>query len=286
MVEMGAPVRLGISTFPTESSMDPAALGRAMEERGFESLFVSEHTHIPVGRNVTPGGREMPEEFARTFDPFATLAAVAAVTERLLLGTAVCLVTERDPIHTAKEVSTVDRLSGGRFLFGIGGGWNRGEMANHGTEFSTRWRLLRERVLAMKEIWTKEAAEFHGEFVDFDPIWQWPKPVQAPHPPLIMGGSAERSIARAVDYCDGWMPIADRGDVPLADLVGKLQAAAGEAGRDRIPVTLYGAPPKPERLAAYAGAGVDRCLLALPPGGADDTLRRLDRYSELIPALA
>jgi probable F420-dependent oxidoreductase len=286
MVEMGAPVRLGISTFPTESSMDPAALGRALEERGFESLFVSEHTHIPVGRNVTPGGREMPEDFARTFDPFATLAAVAAVTERLLLGTAVCLVTERDPIHTAKEVSTVDRLSGGRFLFGIGGGWNRGEMANHGTEFSTRWRLLRERVLAMKEIWTQETAEFHGEFVDFDPIWQWPKPVQAPHPPVIMGGSAERSIARAVDYCDGWMPIADRGDVPLADLVGKLQAAAGEAGRDRIPVTLYGAPPKPERLAPYAEAGVDRCLLALPPGGAHDTLRRLDRYAELIPALA
>ena len=279
-------MRLGISTFPTQASIQPAALGRALEERGFESLFVSEHTHIPVGLNVTPGGREIPEEFAHTYDPFVSLAAAAASTERLLLGTAVCLVTERDPIHTAKEVATLDRVSGGRFLFGVGGGWNRGELANHGTEFASRWRLLRERLLAMKEIWTHETAEFHGEFVDFDPMWQWPKPVQEPHPPVIMGGSAEKSIARAVEYCDGWMPIADRGDVPLADLVGKLQAAAGEAGRDRIPVTLYGAAPKPDRLEVYAQAGVDRCLLALPPGGADDTLRRLDRYSELIAAVA
>jgi probable F420-dependent oxidoreductase len=279
-------VHLGISTFPTQASIQPAALGRALEERGFESLFVSEHTHIPVGLNVTPGGREIPEEFAHTYDPFVSLAAAAAATERLLLGTAVCLVTERDPIHTAKEVATLDRISGGRFLFGIGGGWNRAEMANHGTEFSSRWRLLRERILAMKQIWTHETAEFHGEFVDFDPMWQWPKPVQDPHPPVIMGGSAEKSIARTVEYCDGWMPIAERGDVPLADLVGKLQAAAGEAGRDRIPVTLYGAAPKPERLEAYAQAGVDRCLLALPPGEAEDTLRRLDRYSELIAAVA
>jgi probable F420-dependent oxidoreductase len=279
-------VRLGISTFPTQASIQPAALGRALEERGFESLFVSEHTHIPVGLNVTPGGREIPEEFAHTYDPFVSLAAAAASTERLLLGTAVCLVPERDPIHTAKEVATLDRISGGRFLFGVGGGWNRGELANHGTEFASRWRLLRERILAMKEIWTHETAEFHGEFVDFDPLWQWPKPVQDPHPPVIMGGSAEKSIARAVEYCDGWMPIAERGDVPLADLVGKLQAAAGEAGRDRIPVTLYGAAPKPDRLEVYAQAGVDRCLLALPPGGADDTLRRLDRYSDLIAAVA
>ena len=279
-------MHLGISTFPTHKSIHPTALGRALEERSFESLFVSEHTHIPVGRNVTPGGRELPEEFAHTFDPFTTLAAVAAGTARLLLGTAVCLVTERDPILTAKEVSTIDRLSGGRFLFGIGGGWNRAELTNHGTEFSSRWRLLRERVLAMKEIWTHEAAEFHGEFVDFDPIWQWPKPVQEPHPPVIMGGSAEKSIARTVEYCDGWMPIAERGDVPLADLIAKLQAAAAEAGRDRIPVTLYGAAPKPELLKGYADAGVDRCLLGLPPAGAVDTLRRLDRYSELIAAVA
>ncbi len=279
-------MRLGISTFPTQASIQPAALGRALEERGFESLFVSEHTHIPVGLNVTPGGREIPEEFAHTYDPFVSLAAAAASTERLLLGTAVCLVPERDPIHTAKEVATLDRISGGRFLFGVGGGWNRGELANHGTEFASRWRLLRERILAMKEIWTHETAEFHGEFVDFDPLWQWPKPVQDPHPPVIMGGSAEKSIARAVEYCDGWMPIAERGDVPLADLVGKLQAAAGEAGRDRIPVTLYGAAPKPDRLEVYAQAGVDRCLLALPPGDADDALRRLDRYSELIAAVA
>jgi probable F420-dependent oxidoreductase len=278
-------VRLGISTFPTETSMDVADLGRALEERGFESLFVPEHTHIPIESDTrTPGGHDIPDHFRRTPDPFVVLGAIAACTERLLLGTGICLVVERDPIVTAKEVATVDLLSGGRFLFGVGGGWNRAEMANHGTDFSTRFALLRERVLAMKAIWTHDEAEFHGDFVDFGPLWQWPKPVQQPHPPVIVAGNGPGSIARAADYGDGWMPIAGRSGT--AEDVEALQKAAAERGRGPIPVTVFGAPPKPEVLAGYADAGVDRALLALPSAPEADTLRRLDRYAELLKETA
>ena len=278
-------MRLGISTFPTEDSLDVRALGRALEERGFESLFLPEHTHIPARPDTTtPRGRGVPDEFRRTPDPFVVLGAVAACTERLLLGTGVCLVVERDPIVTAKEVATVDFLSGGRFLFGVGGGWNREEMANHGTDFTTRFALLRERVLAMKEIWTHDEAEFHGTLVDFDALWQWPKPVQRPHPPVIVAGNGPGSIARAVDYGDGWMPIAGRGDT--AEQIEMLQKAAAGAGRGRLPVTVFGAPPKPAVLDGYVDLGVDRCLIALPSAPADDTLRRLDRYAELISTVA
>jgi probable F420-dependent oxidoreductase len=274
-------LRLGISTFPTENGTGVKTLGRAVEERGFESLFVPEHTHIPVNRLTPhPGGGEIPEEFRHTPDPFVVLGAIAACTETLLLGTGVCLVVERDPIVTAKEVATVDLISGGRFLFGVGGGWNREEMANHGTDFSTRFDLLRERVLAMKALWTGEVAEFHGRYVDFDPVWQWPKPLQSPHPPVIVAGNGPRSIERAADYGDGWMPIAGRGDT--AEAVEALQKAAADRGRGPIPVTVFGARPKPEILAGYAAAGVDRALIALPSAPAADTLRRLDRYAELL----
>jgi probable F420-dependent oxidoreductase len=274
-------LRLGISTFPTENGTDVKTLGRAIEERGFESLFVPEHTHIPTSRlTPNPGGGDIPEEFRHTPDPFVVLGAVAACTERLLLGTGVCLVVERDPIVTAKEVATVDLISGGRFLFGVGGGWNKEEMASHGTAFATRFDLLRERVLAMKALWTNEVAEFHGEFVDFDPVWQWPKPIQSPHPPVIVAGNGPKSIERAADYGDGWMPIAGRGDT--AEQVDALQKAAAERGRGPIPVTVFGARPKPEILAGYAEAGVDRALIALPSAPQADTLRRLDRYAELL----
>jgi probable F420-dependent oxidoreductase len=278
-------VRLGISTFPTEESIAVPALGRALEERGFESLFLPEHTHIPVNPLTrTPSGGDVPDEFRRTPDPFVALGAVAACTERLLLGTGICLVVERDPIITAKEVATLDLLSGGRFLFGIGAGWNREEMANHGTDFPRRFELLRERVLAMKELWTRETAEFHGTYVDFDPVWQWPKPVQSPHPPVILAGNGARSIERAADYADGWMPIAGRGDT--AEQIDALHKAAADRGRGPIPVTVFGARPKPEMLAELAAAGVERALLALPSAPAADTLRRLDRYAELIAPLA
>jgi probable F420-dependent oxidoreductase len=278
-------VRLGISTFPTEDGIDVRTLGQALEERGFESLFVPEHTHIPINPLTrTPSGGDIPDEFRRTPDPFVVLGAVAACTERLLLGTGICLVVERDPIITAKEVATVDLLSGGRFLFGVGGGWNREEMANHGTDFAGRFDLLRERVLAMKELWTNETAEFHGTYVDFDPVWQWPKPVQSPHPPVILAGNGPRSIERAADYAEGWMPIAGRGDT--AEQIDALHKAAADRGRGPIPVTVFGARPKPEVLAEYAAAGVDRALLALPSAPTADTLRRLDRYAELIDTVA
>ncbi|HET9770346.1 MAG TPA: LLM class F420-dependent oxidoreductase [Acidimicrobiia bacterium] len=278
-------MKLGISTFPTEESIDVRALGRALEERGFESLFVPEHTHMPIDPAArTPGGRDVPDEFRRTPDPFVVLGAVAACTERLLLGTGICLVVERDPIVTAKEAATVDFLSGGRFLFGVGGGWNRQEMANHGTDFGTRFALLRERILAMKEIWAHDEAEFHGTFVSFGPLWQWPKPTQRPHPPVIVAGNGPGSIARAVDYGDGWMPIAGRAGT--AEDVEHLQKTAAEAGRGPIPVTVFGAPPKPEVLDSYVAAGVDRCLIALPTAPEADTLRRLDRYAELISTVA
>ena len=278
-------MRLGISTFPTEDGIDVRTLARALEERGFESLFVPEHTHIPVSRRTpNPGGGDLPEAFRHTPDPFVVLGAVAACTDRLLLGTGICLVVERDPIITAKEVATVDLLSGGRFLFGVGGGWNREEMENHGTAFAGRFDLLRERVLAMKALWTSEVAEFHGTHVDFDPVWQWPKPVQSPHPPVILAGNGTRSIERAADYADGWMPIAGRGDT--AEQIDAHGKAAADRGRGPIPVTVFGARPKPEILAGYAAAGVERALLALPSAPTTDTLRRLDRYAELIPSLA
>ncbi|HET9772410.1 MAG TPA: TIGR03619 family F420-dependent LLM class oxidoreductase, partial [Acidimicrobiia bacterium] len=179
-------MRIGITMFPTSYAIRVTDLGRAVEERGFESLFVPEHTHIPTSRRSDwPGGGPLPEEYRHTLDPFAALAAVAAVTERIRLGTGICLVVERDPITTAKEVATLDLLSGGRFEFGVGGGWNLEEMANHGTDPATRFALLRERLLAMREIWTNDEAEFHGRFVDFEPLWQWPKPVQRPHPPVL-----------------------------------------------------------------------------------------------------
>jgi probable F420-dependent oxidoreductase len=277
-------VRLGISTFPTADSIDVRTLGQALEERGFESLFVPEHTHIPVNPLTrTPSGGDIPDEFRRTPDPFVVLGAVAACTERLLLGTGICLVVERDPIITAKEVATVDFLSGGRFLFGIGGGWNREEMENHGTHYASRFDLLRERVLAMKALWTDEVAEFHGQYVDFDPVWQWPKPLQSPHPPVILAGNGPKSIERAADYADGWMPIAGRGDT--AEQIDALHKATADRGRQPIPVTVFGARPKPEILAEYATAGVERALLALPSAPSADTLRRLDRYAELIPSL-
>jgi probable F420-dependent oxidoreductase len=278
-------VRLGISTFPTGDSIDVRVLGRALEERGFESLFVPEHTHIPVlGDATTPGGRDVPDEFRRTPDPFVVLGAVAACTERLRLGTGICLVVERDPIVTAKEVATVDLISGGRFLFGVGGGWNRAEMAHHGTAFATRFALLRERVLAMKEIWTHDEAEYHGDFVDFGPIWQWPKPVQRPHPPVIVAGNGPQSMARAVDYGDGWMPIAGRADT--AGDFEALRKLAADAGRDPFPITVFGAAPKPAVLEGYAAAGADRALIALPSAPEADSLRRLDRYAELISTVA
>jgi probable F420-dependent oxidoreductase len=201
-------VDYGVTMFPTDYALRPDELARLLEERGFESVWFPEHTHIPVSRRTPyPGGGELPREYSHSYDPFVALTAAAAATSRLRLGTGVCLVIERDPIVTAKEVASLDFLSGGRFLFGIGGGWNAEEMADHGTDFKKRWRVLRERILAMKAIWTQEEGEFHGEFVNFDKTWSFPKPAQKPHPPVLIGGDGPTTFDRVIEFGDGWMPI-------------------------------------------------------------------------------
>ena len=273
-------MKFGVYMFPTDYAIDPVSLGRAVEGHGFESLFVPEHTHIPASRRSPfPGGGELPKEYSHTLDPFVALGAVAAATERLMLGTGICLVIERDPITLAKEVASLDFISGGRVLFGIGGGWNREEMENHGTDPSRRWKVLRERIEAMQQIWTEEAAEYHGEFVDFDPIWQWPKPVQKPHPPVIIGGDGANTLPRVVRYGDGWMPIGRYGD--LRGRIEELNRLSAEAGRADIPVTIFGAAPKPEVIDTYAEAGVERLLFHLPPAPRDEVLPLLEQRAEL-----
>jgi probable F420-dependent oxidoreductase len=280
-------MKFGVTMFPTDYSIAPAQLAKAVEERGFESLLFPEHTHIPTSRRTPwPGGSELPREYSHTLDPFVALTAAAAATERLLIGTGICLVIERDPITLAKEVASLDFLSGGRFIFGIGGGWNREEMENHGTDPAQRWKLLRERVLAMKAIWTEDEAEFNGEHVNFDPVWSWPKPVQKPHPPILVGGDGPHTLQRVVEYGDGWMPIPGRGKIPLSERIGELNRLTAEAGRDPIPVTVFGAQPRSELLQQYAGAGVDRCVFWLPPAPAGEVLPILDRYAGLAGRLA
>ncbi len=274
-------MKFGVYMFPTDYAIDPVSLGRAVEGHGFESLFVPEHTHIPTSRRSPfPGGGELPKEYSHTLDPFVALGAVAAATERLMLGTGICLVIERDPIMLAKEVASLDFISGGRVLFGIGGGWNREEMENHGTDPTRRWKVLRERIEAMQQIWTEDAAEYHGEFVDFDPIWQWPKPIQKPHPPVIIGGDGANTLQRVVRYGDGWMPIGRRADFKAR--IDELNRLAAAAGRADIPVTIFGAAPKPEVIDAYAEAGVERLLFHLPPAPRDEVLPLLEQRAELV----
>ena len=214
------------------------------------------------------------------------LTAAALATTRLKVATGICLIIERDPITTAKEVASLDRLSDGRFIFGIGGGWNAEEMENHGTNFKKRWRLLRERILAMKEIWTKEEAEFHGDLVDFDKVWAHPKPVQQPHPPIIMGGDAPTTFDRVIEFCDGWMPISGRtGPGPsLPEKISDLRRRAGEAGRDpkSISVSIFGARPDREAVEKLEEAGVDRAIFPLPSAERETVLPLLDRYAELV----
>ena len=274
----------GVVMFPTEYAIQPDELGRALEERGFESYWAPEHTHIPASRRSQfPGGGPLPRDYWSAYDPFVALMAAAGATRRLKLGTGICLVIERDPIVTAKEVATLDRLSNGRLIFGIGGGWNAEEMENHGTGFKSRWRLLRERMLAMKEIWTKEEAEFHGEFVNFDPIWSYPKPAQRPHPPVLLGGESGHTLQRVVDFCDGWFPRGRNADAILPGLAD-LRARAGRAGRDpaKISVSVFGAKAERATLDAYAAAGITRAILRLPSEGRDTVLPLLDQYAKLI----
>lgn len=275
---------VGLTTFVTDYSIRPDELARAAEERGFESVFFPEHTHIPVSRRSPwPGGSELPREYSHALDPFVCLAAAATATERLRLGTGVCLVIEHDPITLAKQVASVDHLSGGRVLFGVGAGWNREEMENHGTDPRRRFRLLRERIEAMRAIWANDEATYQGELVRFEPIWSWPKPVQRPGPPVLIGGNGPGTLDRVVELGDGWMPLSGRAGPPLAERIGELRRLASERGRGDIPVSVFGAPPRREDLAALADLGVVRALLGLAPGGRDETLAQLDRHAALWP---
>jgi len=277
-------VDYGVVMFPTEYAIAPDELARALEERGFESVWFPEHTHIPASRRTPwPGGPDLPRDYWSSYDPFVALTAAAAATRRLKLGTGICLVVERDPIVTAKAVATLDRLSGGRLLFGIGGGWNAEEMENHGTPFKMRWRLLRERVLAMKEIWTKHEAEFHGEFVNFEKIWADPKPLQKPHPPILVGGDGATTFDRVVELGDGWMPINRPNKNPVGR-IPELRHRLEEAGRDpkSVPVSLYFAPPDRSKLDALAAAGVERAVFGLPSEPRDAALPRLDAYAAVM----
>ena len=276
-------MKFGVYIFATDYSIGVIDLAKALEERGFESLFLPEHTHIPASRlSPWPAGGELPREYSHTLDPFVALSAAAAVTTRLQLGLGVCLVIERDPIVLAKEVASLDHISGGRVLFGGGGGWNKEEMANHGTDPAHRWTVLRERVQAVKEIWTHDEATYKGEFVNFEAIWSWPKPVRMP--PVLVGGNGAGTFERVLDYGDGWIPL-NRGDGErLAGRITELQRLAAERGRPPVPVTVFGVPPKPEVLARYAELGVERLLFGLPPAGAEEILPRLDRLAGLLPS--
>ena len=274
----------GVVMFLTEQAMRPGALARAVEERGFESLWLTEHSHIPASRETPwPGGAELPREYYGLLDPFVSLAFAAEATRSLKLGTGICLVPQRDPIQTAKAVATIDVLSGGRFLFGVGGGWNREEMRNHGTPFESRWKVLRERIEAMKRIWTTSEASYAGETLSFERIVAEPKPIQKPHPPIHVGGAFPGGMKRALRYGDGWIPLLGRGDDDFAKHMTAFRRAALEAGRDpgSLEVSAYACPPSPDLASRCAEAGVSRMVFRLPTEGSDGVLRFLDRLADV-----
>jgi probable F420-dependent oxidoreductase len=285
----------GVLMFPTDYAIQPVALAGAAEERGFESLFFPEHTHIPASRRSPwPGGGDLPQEYWHAHDPFVALTAAATVTRSLKLGTGIALVTERDPILMAKQAASLDVISGGRLLLGVGAGWNAEEMLNHGVAFESRWKVLRERVLAMRQIWTQEAAAFHGEYVDFDPLWSYPKPVQAGGPKILIGASTKWTWPRIAEYADGWFPIhqdprraAAQGPVDYANGIAEVRAAWAAAGRSGEPdFSIFGVGPDEVRVRELIAYGFNRVIFALPAADADTVLPLLDRYAALAHALA
>ncbi len=281
-------MKFGVAIFPTEYAMHPAALGAALEERGFESLWVAEHSHIPASRATPwPGGADLPQMYYDVMDPFVALAAAATATTELKVATGICLVGQRDPIQTAKQVASLDVISGGRFLFGIGGGWNAEEMANHGTEFVGRWKLVRERIEAMKALWADDPAEYHGDLVDFDPVVANPKPVQRPHPPVHVGGGAPGGPRRAARYGDGWIPLGGR-DGDIVEQMALVAVEAAKVGRDpsEIEVSLYYAPTDASELSRLAAAGVDRAVFGLLPADGDTLLPQLDGLAALAAGIS
>ena len=281
-------MKLGIEMFATDYAMRPDELARECEARGFESVWYPEHTHIPASRKSPwPGGGDLPKEYWHTHDLFVSLGAAAAATKTIKLGSGICLAMERDPITMAKEVATVDQLSNGRLLFGIGGGWNAEEMENHGTPFKKRWKILREKIEAMKAIWSQDEAEYHGEFVNFDPIWSYPKPVQKPHPPIILGSNTPQGLARVVNYCDGWIPNA-RAFQKLPGMLEDLWSQAAKAGRrkETISISVLGAQGNEAMLQQCRELGAERAIFFVPSAGRETVLPLLDQYAALIPKVA
>ncbi len=283
-------MEIGAAIFFTEYSMAPTELAVALEQRGFDSLWVAEHSHIPVTRRFAlPGGMELSQQYYDVMDPFVTLSAAAAVTTRLKLATGICLVIQRDTIQTAKLVASLDQVSKGRFLFGIGCGWNAEEIEDHGTVYETRALKMREQIEAMKEIWTKDQPEYRGTIVNFPPMTTWPKPVQTPHPPVIVGGAFRLAARRAIRYGDGLLPQApSAGSGSPEEFMPRLRQMAGEAGRDpqSLPVTLGGAPEDLDLLKRNRDLGIARMTVRLPPAKADEILPVLDRWANLIRGLA
>ena len=274
---------VGAFYFPTDYGINIAELARALEDRGFGSLFVPEHTHIPASRKSPfPGGGELPKRYSHTHDPFVALAFAAAATKKLTIGTGILLVPQHEPIVTAKAIASLDQLSGGRFVFGIGGGWNVEEMENHGAKYQTRFKQMREHVLAMKELWTKDEASFDGEFVKFDRVWSWPKPAQRPNPPIILGGESDHTLRRIVEYCDGWLP-RTRAGFDAAASVARLGRMAESKKRDpkTLSITVFGAPNDAKALAGYEKAGIQSALLAIPDKSRDEILAYLDSVAPL-----
>ncbi len=277
-------MKIGITMFCTDEAMNPAELAREAEQRGFESFYIPEHTHIPSCRRTPAptGDPELPREYRRTLDPFVTLAAAATVTSRIKIGTGICLVAQRDPIVTAKEVASLDLLSGGRFIFGIGFGWNREEIASHGTDFRRRREIARERILAMQKLWSEDEAAFAGEFVNFEASWAWPKPVQKPWPRILIGGAAgPKMFAHIAEYADGWIPIGGGG---ISKVLPDLRRAMEEKGRD--PATLeiipFGTVPDPGKFEYYQSLGISEVVLRIPSAPKDVVMPKLDEYAELL----
>ncbi len=274
----------GVFYFPTDYGIQVPELAVALEERGIESLFLCEHTHIPTSRKTPfPGGGELPKKYIHTHDPFVALSFAAALTKKLKLGTGICLVPQHDPIVLAKVLASLDMLSGGRVIFGIGGGWNVDEMNNHGVEHKTRFKQMREHTEAMKAIWTQDEASYHGEFVNFDPIWSWPKPVQKPHPPILLGGETDYTLRRIVKYCDGWIPRGNMNFDPKASMQ-RLHDMAEKHGRNpaELSTTLFRGPTSKEELAACREAGVDRVLYEIPDGTREEALKAADDIAALM----
>jgi probable F420-dependent oxidoreductase len=275
-------MEFGVGYFPTHDAIGPGAMARLVEERGFDSLFFAEHTHIPASRETPwPGGSELPRKYSHTYDLFVALTAAAEATTRLRVGSGICLVVERDPITTAKEVASVDHISGGRFEFGIGAGWNREEMANHGTDPRTRMRVMAERVEAMKAIWTQDEASYHGEFVRFERIWSWPKPVQRPHPPILVGGNGPTVLDRVLAFGDAWFPIFARGGDDIAERTRELRRRADRP----IDVVVVGVPADAAVLENLGASGCRRVLRWIPSGGRSVVEPALDHWESAIAEL-